>query len=330
MEKVREYKYDNLKFFLIFLVVLGHLLELINFENINKIIYLFHMPMFIYISGYFSKCDKKSIIKKLYIYIIWQTIYYFVYRFILGQDEQFGFIRRPIWILWYIYALIIWEFVIFIVPFKKIISKKPLVIVGFAFALSLICGFINQIGYDYCLSRIITFFPFFLLGYFQKKYEHNILEFNKNQKIKLFIYILMTISAVIYFVLNISKANIRCFYGAFSYNNMGYNIWFKLMWIMLSISIIFLLNNIAPNKKIKCISKVGSNTLSIYLIHGIIVRMIEKYGCVIFGDNIIINLVICIIIATVLLLILGNDYVSKCLTFLFDLKGIKNEKSINQ
>lgn len=61
----REYQYDNMKFILILLVVFGHLLEYIRgdiSENIYRIIYTFHMPVFVFISGYFAKFKKKKII----------------------------------------------------------------------------------------------------------------------------------------------------------------------------------------------------------------------------------------------------------------------------
>lgn len=332
MEKIREYKYDNLKFVLIFLVVLGHLVELINFENFNKIIYIFHMPMFIYISGYFSKCNIKGVLKKLYIFFIWQMIYYFLYRYLLNQNIEIDYIKKPIWILWYIYALIIWESIVLIIPFKEKISKKPIIIICITFVLSLISGFSSRIGYDYSLSRVITFFPFFLIGYFQKKYRLNIIEItkeNQTDKYKILVFSIISVISIIYFAFNISKANIRCFYGAFSYKAMGYTICFKFMWMVLALSIMFLLNNVIPKNKIKLVSKIGSNTMPIYLIHGIIVKLIGKYGMSVFIDNRLVNLLICMIIAFIILLILGNDYISKYLSFLFNVKEIKNGKQSN-
>ena len=62
--KERNYLFDNLKFFLIVLVVFGHSLEEISLEHnyaiIRAWIYSFHMPAFVFISGYFSKCDNFS------------------------------------------------------------------------------------------------------------------------------------------------------------------------------------------------------------------------------------------------------------------------------
>ena len=57
--RTRDSYWDCLKFYLIFLVVLGHTLELSNNEGtvnraVYNCIYLFHMPLFVFISGRFS------------------------------------------------------------------------------------------------------------------------------------------------------------------------------------------------------------------------------------------------------------------------------------
>ena len=54
----REPIFDTLRFIGIFLVVFGHIIESYDFkwaDIVYKCIYLFHMPLLIFISGYFSK-----------------------------------------------------------------------------------------------------------------------------------------------------------------------------------------------------------------------------------------------------------------------------------
>ena len=56
----REYLFDNYKVLLILLVVIGHFIEPSNDQNpflyeLKWGIVAFHMPAFIFISGYFSK-----------------------------------------------------------------------------------------------------------------------------------------------------------------------------------------------------------------------------------------------------------------------------------
>lgn len=62
--KERNYLFDNLKFLLIVLVVFGHSLEEISLAQdyaiIRAWIYSFHMPAFVFISGYFSKSVRRG------------------------------------------------------------------------------------------------------------------------------------------------------------------------------------------------------------------------------------------------------------------------------
>ena len=64
MTKERDYFFDNVKAVLMFLVVLGHLLLPIHGESflvvVKRLIYVFHMPMFVFVSGYFAKTFYKN------------------------------------------------------------------------------------------------------------------------------------------------------------------------------------------------------------------------------------------------------------------------------
>lgn len=52
---MRNDRMDNLRCLLIFLVVLGHFLGLIpGAGGLYRIIYLFHMPAFLFLTGYFT------------------------------------------------------------------------------------------------------------------------------------------------------------------------------------------------------------------------------------------------------------------------------------
>ena len=59
MSNKRILYFDALKFFAIWLVVLGHYLQEIDCGSVgsytNQVIYTFHMPLFIMISGFFAQ-----------------------------------------------------------------------------------------------------------------------------------------------------------------------------------------------------------------------------------------------------------------------------------
>ena len=62
--KTREYQWDNLRFLLISLVVLGHLWEIMGQapykDVVYRIIYSFHMPAFLFLSGMFAKSNRNK------------------------------------------------------------------------------------------------------------------------------------------------------------------------------------------------------------------------------------------------------------------------------
>lgn len=66
--QLRDNRLDSLKGFLIILVILGHLIGQIGYGNgdlnweVRTFIYTFHMPLFILISGYFTKIEVGKIL----------------------------------------------------------------------------------------------------------------------------------------------------------------------------------------------------------------------------------------------------------------------------
>ena len=85
MEKIRNDYFDNIKSVLITLVVIGHFLLPLESTRLKdglvNVIYLFHMPMFIMVSGYFAKgmyAGKRfrweRIGKLLWLYLLFQII----------------------------------------------------------------------------------------------------------------------------------------------------------------------------------------------------------------------------------------------------------------
>ena len=93
--------WDNIKFLLIFCVVLGHLVDdFTGVSDICKIIYLFvyafHMPSFLFISGLFHKNEK--IFPKIFFFIsagFALKITLFVAKRAYGETPDFCFFRMP-------------------------------------------------------------------------------------------------------------------------------------------------------------------------------------------------------------------------------------------
>ena len=84
-------------------------------DVIYKIIFSFHMPAFIFVSGYFAKVEPKKILSRIFpLYIVFQLLR-FLLDFILDSimwghpvkiDMQFF---TPRWTLWYLMAMRIYQ-----------------------------------------------------------------------------------------------------------------------------------------------------------------------------------------------------------------------------
>ena len=74
----RIYLFDNLKFILIFFVVFGHCIMIFVNDitlRVYMYIYLFHMPTFVFISGYFFKRRNKKMLSFIVKYLVFQCLY---------------------------------------------------------------------------------------------------------------------------------------------------------------------------------------------------------------------------------------------------------------
>ncbi|WP_281397301.1 acyltransferase family protein [Heyndrickxia vini] len=120
----RSLYFDNAKLILIFLVVFGHVISPLKGNDdilftLYTVIFLFHMPAFILISGYFAKGYRKkgylikSVKKILLPYLIFQAIYSFFY-FISGDEKSLTIdFLQPHWTLWFLLSLFCWNVLIY-------------------------------------------------------------------------------------------------------------------------------------------------------------------------------------------------------------------------
>ena len=111
----RLYFWDNAKGILIFLVVFGHFLQPYRSQPgiriVFDLIYLFHMPAFVFISGYLSQkvSDvRKSILKLSIAYLLFNMPMMVYGMFCEGLTPS---LLTPYYSYWYLIALIAWRLV---------------------------------------------------------------------------------------------------------------------------------------------------------------------------------------------------------------------------
>lgn len=164
----RVEKWDILKFGLIFLVVLGHICDIYIKESaavraIWLCIYSFHMPLFFFVAGLFSK---RKINEKQYTGIFPYFAMYIVSQMLLllskiiftgGYELQLLNTRDAPWFIFVLFA-----YYILTIMLRRFDGRY--ILMG-SLVLACIAGYDQSVSDMLQLSRMIVFYPFFYAGY---------------------------------------------------------------------------------------------------------------------------------------------------------------------
>ena len=172
-DKGRLFFYDNAKFVLIFLVVLAHFMSPLTdmFPKCRilwNLINTFHMPAFIFISGFFAKsyiaADRTIKVQRtatyLLLFLVSQVAVSAFEWFVLKESFPFSLVYARS-SLWFFQCLILWYLVL---PFAA--RFKPQIVLPIAVATALYIGYEPTCTNFMALSRAFVHFPFFLCGYY--------------------------------------------------------------------------------------------------------------------------------------------------------------------
>ncbi|MFV0557862.1 MAG: acyltransferase family protein [Enterococcus sp.] len=171
-QKIRDPFFDNAKFMLMFLVILGHLLQPFTrtnqlYHNLYFFIFLFHMPAFILISGFFAKSfaqrgSVKNLVRKIGApYLVFQFVYSIYYVFIGVSDTLTWNFLNPRWSLWFLVSLFWWQLSLSL--FKRL---TPIQGIPLSVLLSLGAGYLPFLDQTLAAQRTFTFLPFFIIGFY--------------------------------------------------------------------------------------------------------------------------------------------------------------------
>lgn len=168
MIRSREALYCNLKLFLIFLVVYGHLIEGAigqseRFALQYRIIYLFHMPLFVFLTGLFLK-SKEQCASQGRRMLLWYLILQCPLAILYPNKYP---LSLPYWHLWYLLSLICWCGVGWLWHrFGRGRIGWKVLALALSVLLACLAGLNPKIGRGNSLSRTLVFLPFFLAGVF--------------------------------------------------------------------------------------------------------------------------------------------------------------------
>lgn len=192
--KERDYFFDNARAILILLVVFGHMLQPYTsgdkyLSALYLVIYSFHMPTFLFISGYFAKnIDKPYYLEKISKRLIVPYMIFFaffsIYYFLTGKSDELQLDPfNPVFALWFLITLFFFHVILVIVR-----RFNPYKVLSVSIIISIGAGFSDNIDSYLSISRTIVFFPIFYLGYIFTKNIRLFLKIKTNTSIYHYLY----------------------------------------------------------------------------------------------------------------------------------------------
>ena len=280
---------DNLKGILIILVVIGHVL-LPSAEGggtppyttvmLYNSIYLFHMALFIFVSGFLAKHvytpERGLNVNKILSLILLALIFHLCiilldhgYKHLLSKTLNLVFASAD----WYLVALAWWYLL------TPALSKmRPGPAIAIAICIGLLCGYAPDINKTLTLARTLSFLPFFVLGYYCSQ---STLQKLLESKFLSVVAICALGFLVAYWVTNgqLIADIFPLIFGSKPYPGSEYYWLFRRLAVyaialLLSLGVM----RLTPQRENKVLSYLGKNTLQIYVLHRLLRSVLVSAG----------------------------------------------------
>lgn len=332
--------WDNAKFFVLVLVVAGHLMDGIRFDGLAAnwlytSIYLFHMPLMMFIAGYFSRAElsakvANSIIQLCVTYLLWEVLIGVFRYFLSGWTPSADFISTPSRAMWFLLSLACLKLVLPV--FIRL--KHPLAV---AVLIALAAGAFQGIDDTLTISRTLGFLPFFVGGYvsrqrgvFEKSWFHQ-------PTVKMRVgagAFTALVGTVLWVALSQDDlpAVYRWLYRRYNYweltdsnrariellpvDGSGDSTWLVVangvlangLLLVLAFAVGFAVLLLIPRSRI-VLTSLGQNTLYIYLLHIPLIHVESEFGIVpeLFANLGVWALALVLVVSTIVALVLGSS-----------------------
>ncbi len=284
--KERVAKWDNLKFVLIFLVVLGHFIDYYEtnvplLQTMFLWIYSFHIPAFLFVSGLMSKKTVDTtpfrtvrVMSLWALYLLCNGLMLLCRAIaqkpmdlhLLGQDHY----------SWFLFVL-----PVFYLLTRAIRNLPAHFAIGFWLVVGCLAGYDASIGDMWYLSRTLVFYPFFLIGYY---WDANTIINILN---RLWVRILSGVFLVGTFAwmyLAIDKWYVLrpLFTGRNSFEKVGeiFTVWggaARVGTYLFSALMVLALISVLPTGR-TFFTKMGARTLQVYVLHRPVLYLMQTFG----------------------------------------------------
>lgn len=279
--KQRDYTFDTLRGICMWSIPISHFTRMaghFSHDSLGGVVYItinvFVMQAFMFLSGYFSKKPERSreIAFKVFLWPYILSIFFFYgVRYLLWGHATLYFDRPP-FAMWFMLALFLYK------VFQKNYVKIPHFF-AITFVLYLVGGCIPFLTEDLSLGRIVSYFPFFFLGYYCDK-EH-IAKMKCLKKWQCGVLGLVLIGVSVYLAYGFTELPVEWYLlrrpGA-EINVVWYtDILMRFLLVVLGCAWLVFMFNILPEKD-NYLAYIGRNTMPVYILHLAVRQWIKKHG----------------------------------------------------
>lgn len=321
MAKQRNPYFDTMKYVLIALVVFGHTLASRKHAGINHELYLtmllFKMPLFIFISGYFSRVkDHESffhgLTKILETFLVFQVIGLFI-AVMKGEPLTLRLILTPQWPYWYLLCLVYWRLMLYFIDIRKN-NWNPLLVMAASVVLAIGAGFI-PIHEVFEFQRTFTFLPFFVAGVYASKYQYT---FTDTPSVATRLAAALFLFAVFALAFVIEIPQDQLLLGKWNYTNFDLPVttacMYRVIHLVMATAMGICVMTLIPHGQTKA-SILGQETLFVYVYHAFFIHGLRSAIRHMHFPN---GTVSMIIYASIILLVLHYLYRVKFLQFMLN------------
>ncbi|MWV45441.1 fucose 4-O-acetylase [Paenibacillus sp. HJL G12] len=273
----------NLRFILILTVFIGNAIEPLirQMDSIHALylwIFTFHMPLFVFVTGYFAKgalggaAGRKTLLQIGLQYIIFQSLYSILDLTVFQVQHIHHSFFAPYLLLWFLASHVGWRLVT--LGMHKFPPAAQIVL---SLVLGILVGYLRLDGAWLSFSRTFVYLPFFVIGY-HFSFENFVILFTKQKKL-----IAAAASVILFAIIALWGLGIPegWLFGSMTYMQLGHPEWYAGIYRIALYGLQFISGAAflawVPFRE-SHMTDLGRRTLYVFLLHGFIIRLAAISG----------------------------------------------------
>ena len=271
---------DNVKMVLVTLVVVGHSIGLVEDSAgshwVYDFIYLWHIPAFVFISGYLSKSfewDRRRMKSLLYTllvpYLLFEPALFFYRREVVGEGVTGPLWFEPHWTMWYLIVLLMWRLITPILKLHWLFLPLSVIV-------SLVGGVWDTEAL--MIPRFLGLLPFFVLGLHLK--PRHLAHLDDVWVKVAAVPMLVGIGVMALYTDTWAESALLWYDTGYSEIPIDNEIVFQTRLTVMAVGLLgaFSAMSLVPRRNLGWFTTMGSATMVIYLFHGFVIKTFLALG----------------------------------------------------